>query len=417
MPGRCLRSRTKFQSSGKDNIENTEKVNDKKKMSSPEAAKQPRVEKRYVRLRSEKSKINNCDNNLNNTLEVSIKTEIYDPGYEEKRNYHFTSLKPEPKLNEDEKKPSTSIAHKKILKPNLDRLKKVKIEYDDKDVNHDNKKTTLEDDKQKSPYFIKREKESGSGESEKDVKKLKWEPNNWILLLNNIREMRKHQDAPVDTMGCDEISDRSSPPEVFRYQVVLSLMLSSQTKDQVTSAAMARLRAHGCTIENILNTSDKKLGELIYPVGFWQRKVIYIKNTTKILKEKYGCDIPDSLENLLKLPGIGPKMAHLIMKCAWNQLTGIGVDTHVHRISNRLGWVPKPTKEPEQTRKALEDWLPREIWSEVNHLLVGFGQQICRPVNPLCQSCLNKDICPTGLKNNKISKNVKSPKKLIKQET
>lgn len=214
MPGRCLRSRTKFQSSGKDNIENTEKVNDKKKMSSPEAAKQPRVEKRYVRLRSEKSKINNCDNNLNNTLEVSIKTEIYDPGYEEKRNYHFTSLKPEPKLNEDEKKPSTSIAHKKILKPNLDRLKKVKIEYDDKDVNHDNKKTTLEDDKQKSPYFIKREKESGSGESEKDVKKLKWEPNNWILLLNNIREMRKHQDAPVDTMGCDEISDRSSPPEV-----------------------------------------------------------------------------------------------------------------------------------------------------------------------------------------------------------
>lgn len=239
------------------------------------------------------------------------------------------------------------------------------------------------------------------------TKKLKWEPALWREQIQNIYEMRKERNAPVDTMGCDVISDKDASPEVFRYQVLLSLMLSSQTRDEVTSAAMAKLRQHGCTIENILKTSDVKLGELIYPAGFWKTKVKYIKNTSEILKNEYKGDIPRTVKDLCKLPGVGPKMAFLVMKCAWNEVLGIGVDTHVHRIANRLQWVKKPTKDPESTRKELEDWLPREYWQDINHLLVGFGQQTCLPLRPKCAGCLNKDICPVGKANLRYNKNVK----------
>ncbi|KAK9675267.1 Helix-hairpin-helix motif [Popillia japonica] len=160
---------------------------------------------------------------------------------------------------------------------------------------------------------------------------------------------------------------------------------------------MSKLREYGCNVENILKISNEKLGELIYPVSFWKRKVQYIKKSTEILNSKYNNDIPNTIEGLCKLPGVGPKMAHLCMQIAWNEVTGIGVDTHVHRISNRVGWVK--TKTPEETRKALEKLLPKELWIEVNQLLVGFGQQICQPVKPLCSSCLNNKICPFGIKN------------------
>ncbi|XP_052266156.1 endonuclease III-like protein 1 isoform X2 [Dreissena polymorpha] len=223
-----------------------------------------------------------------------------------------------------------------------------------------------------------------------------WKPAVWREQLSNISTMRQQRDAPVDTMGCDVISDVTAAPEVYRYQVLVSLMLSSQTKDQVTSAAMARLRQHGCNIDNILATSNTKLGELIYPVGFWKRKVEYIKRTSEVLQSQYKGDIPDTVHQLCELPGVGPKMAYLVMKCAWNRTEGIGVDTHVHRISNRLGWVRKPTKHPEETRKALEDWLPRSYWPDINHLLVGFGQQTCLPVRPRCENCLNVSICPAA---------------------
>lgn len=225
-----------------------------------------------------------------------------------------------------------------------------------------------------------------------------WEPPKWLEQLQNIRKMREKLDAPVDTMGCDVISDKDARPEDYRYQVLLSLMLSSQTKDEVTSAAIARLRAHGCTIDSILRTPDDVLGRLIYPVSFWKTKVLYIKKTTQMLIEKFDRDVPKTYEELCTLVGVGPKMAHLIMRTAWQQTTGIAVDTHVHRISNRLGWVRKETTKPEDTMKALHSWLPREHWDDVNWLMVGFGQTICRGVAPKCSTCLNKDICPFGKK-------------------
>ncbi|XP_012258858.2 endonuclease III-like protein 1 [Athalia rosae] len=226
-----------------------------------------------------------------------------------------------------------------------------------------------------------------------------WHPKDWELMLSNIQEMRKGQTAPVDVMGCHKCSDPHASAVDTRFQALLALMLSSQTKDQVTYAAMQRLKSHGCTASNIINTSDEVLGQLIHPVGFWKKKVVYIKKTVEILLREYGGDIPKTIEDLCKLPGVGPKMGHICMQVAWGEVSGIGVDTHVHRISNRLGWVRKPTKVPEETRIELESWLPKERWTDINHILVGFGQEICQPLRPKCSECLNKNICPFGKQN------------------
>ncbi|KAJ3614879.1 hypothetical protein NHX12_018449 [Muraenolepis orangiensis] len=194
---------------------------------------------------------------------------------------------------------------------------------------------------------------------EPGVKTERWEPPDWKRQLAHIREMRRSRDAPVDHMGAKTCYDVGASGPVRRFQVLVSLMLSSQTKDEVTAAAMQRLRARGCTVEHILKTDEETLGKLIYPVGFWRTKAKYLKKTSLMLKQEFSGDIPDSVEGLLRLAGVGPKMAHLAMDIAWDQVSGIGVDTHVHRIANRLGLLKKPTKSPEKTRKALEDWLPR----------------------------------------------------------
>lgn len=260
--------------------------------------------------------------------------------------------------------------------------------------------------KKRSPIKIKCENsnmKAGSTDSENvnidaEGDRNKWTPPNWKETLEHIKEMRKHRSAPVDEMGCHKCADPNATDRVFRYQSLIALMLSSQTKDQVTHAATQRLNAYGCSPEIIAATPDDVLEKLIYPVGFYKRKVSYIKKSTEILIDKYGGDIPKSVEELCGLPGVGPKMAHICMQIAWGEVSGIGVDTHVHRICNRLGWVRKLTKAPEETRMELEDWLPKGLWKEVNHLLVGFGQEICLPRFPKCGKCLNKSICPYATK-------------------
>tara|TARA_R110002050_G_scaffold294328_1_gene452000 strand:+ start:752 stop:1273 length:522 start_codon:yes stop_codon:yes gene_type:complete len=117
---------------------------------------------------------------------------------------------------------------------------------------------------------------------------------------------------------------------------------------------------------------------LVAGVGFHNRKAIYLKKTAEILMEKHGGDIPRDYVEITKLPGVGPKMAHLCMQAAWGDTVGIGVDVHVHRICNRLKWTgPGGTNTPEKTRKALEEWLPRDRWQPINVMMVGFGQVYC----------------------------------------
>lgn len=195
------------------------------------------------------------------------------------------------------------------------------------------------DTEEKSEYFYNSQK--SDAKTEKTIKKSKnntydiedivtpsvARPVNWEETLDCIRKMRKAGDAPVDTMGCDQCMEKDSPPAVMRFQALISLMLSSQTKDQVTYAAMQRLKNYekgGLTVDSVLKMSDEILGEIIYPVGFWKKKIKYIKDTCKILREKYNDDIPDTVELLCTLPGVGPKMAHLCMKTAWGIVSGIG---------------------------------------------------------------------------------------------
>lgn len=260
-----------------------------------------------------------------------------------------------------------------------------------------------------SPVKISKRKSKEASKSP-ETKLEKWEPNNWRQILENVKIMRANVPAPVDTMGCDKCSDENADEKTRRFHVLLALMLSSQTKDEVTHEAMRRLTNDGsCTPQTIANMEPQKLETLLYPVSFYKNKTKYLQNTSKILVDQYDSDIPNDVKGLIKLPGVGPKMAHICMNSAWNIVTGIGVDVHVHRIANRLGWVREETKQPEQTRKALESWLPSDHWKEVNHLLVGFGQTICTPVKPKCNECLNKAICPAAffVKAKKVSDHVR----------
>jgi endonuclease-3 len=155
------------------------------------------------------------------------------------------------------------------------------------------------------------------------------------------------------------------------------------------------------------------LNAFINKVGFHNLKTKYIKATAEILRDKWNSDIPDTIEGLVSLPGVGPKMAYLCMSGAWGRDEGIGVDVHVHRITNLWGW--HKTKQPEETRAALESWLPKDRWHDINNLLVGFGQTICLPVGRRCGECklAERGLCPSAV----VSKSVKVKKEEVGVET
>jgi endonuclease-3 len=201
-----------------------------------------------------------------------------------------------------------------------------------------------------------------------------------------IQELRTITDAPVDSVGCERLADPSAPREDFEWQCLVAAMLSSQTKDQQNAEAMAELRRHGNTVEIIANTPVKKIDKLIAKVGFHAVKAANIKAAAKICRDKNGGRVPTTLEGLLALPGVGPKMAHLTMLAAFNDQKGLCVDTHVHRIANALGWIS--TKTPEDTRKALELWLPQEHWPHLNVMLVGLGQQQQQQQHLVVERCI-----------------------------
>ncbi|KAF8858961.1 DNA glycosylase [Acephala macrosclerotiorum] len=223
-------------------------------------------------------------------------------------------------------------------------------------------------------------------------------PNDWAELYSVMKEMRTTgaaTNAAVDTMGCERMAQKHVTPKIKRFQTLIALMLSSQTKDTANAVAMNRLynelpawkegEAGGLTLENILAVDPKLLNELIWVVGFHNNKTRYIKAAAEILRDEWQGDIPDSIEGLMSLPGVGPKMAYLCLSVAWGRTEGIGVDVHVHRITNMWGW--NKTKNPEATRLALQAWLPKELWHEINWLMVGLGQTICLPVGRKCGEC------------------------------
>lgn len=223
-------------------------------------------------------------------------------------------------------------------------------------------------------------------------------PEGWEETYNLIAKMRKESaPAPVDIMGCASLHDPKGDPKVNRFQILVGLMLSAMTKDAVTSAAFNRLNSQlpgGLTVTSVAEASQSTMEDLIIPVGFFRRKAGYLIETAKILRDKYSGDIPTTLKEICALPGVGPKMGHLCMQVAWGKVEGIGVDVHMHRIFNRLGWCK--TKTPEQTRMSMEEWLPKEYWDKINKLVVGFGQTRCSAIKPQCEGCLIRERCPFG---------------------
>lgn len=175
------------------------------------------------------------------------------------------------------------------------------------------------------------------------------------------------------------------------FEILVSTILSLRTKDEVTLKASERLFAEAKTPHQILGMDVERLEKLIYPVGFYPTKARRLQQISRILIEKYQGRVPETLEALLELPGVGRKTANLVMIEGWGQ-PAVCVDTHVHRISNRIGYVK--TRTPDQTEQALRSKLPHPYWIRYNELLVAFGQTVCRPVSPWCSRCPVAGMCP-----------------------
>ncbi|WP_029522438.1 endonuclease III [Persephonella sp. KM09-Lau-8] len=174
------------------------------------------------------------------------------------------------------------------------------------------------------------------------------------------------------------------------FQILISTIISLRTKDEVTAEASERLFKLADNPYDMLKLSEEEIAKAIYPAGFYRNKAKTIKEISRILVEKYNGHVPNSLEELLKLPGVGRKTANLVLALSFNK-PAICVDVHVHRITNRLGFVK--TKTPEETEQELMKKVPREYWNKINDLLVAFGQTICKPVSPFCSKCPVSQYC------------------------
>jgi len=174
------------------------------------------------------------------------------------------------------------------------------------------------------------------------------------------------------------------------YLVLVATLLSLRTKDELTEKIMEKLTKEIRTPEEMASFPIKRLQELIYPVGFYRNKSAVLKDVSRIIIDAYDGKVPDSIDELLKIKGIGRKTANLVITEGYNK-PGICVDTHVHRISNRIGIVN--TKNPNQTEEVLRKVLPKKYWIIYNTLFVTFGKNICKPISPHCSICLISHLC------------------------
>lgn len=207
--------------------------------------------------------------------------------------------------------------------------------------------------------------------------------------LHLMRELRKERDAPVDSLFTASVAEPGAPRDVRAFHVFVAVFLSSQTRDEVTAAAVGRLRQNirgGLTLDGVRRCRMTTLARLIKPVAFHNTKAENLKSIVSILRTDYDGHVPVDAGALSQLPGIGPKMAHIVVSVLTGAPQGIGIDVHVHRITNRLGWVK--SREPEQTRHQLQKWLPYSEWSDVNVVMVGLGQQMNSAKPRLLQRCL-----------------------------
>jgi endonuclease-3 len=194
-----------------------------------------------------------------------------------------------------------------------------------------------------------------------------------------VRTLRRHVAAWSPTAVSDVAATEADP-----FRVLIACLLSLRTQDTTTRPAAARLFSLADTPDAMLRLAPRAIERAIYPVGFYRTKTRVIHAVCRDLLARFGGRVPDDLDALLTLPGVGRKTANLVLTVGFGK-PGICVDTHVHRISNRLGFVR--TRTPAETETALRAKLPRRYWIEYNDLLVAFGQNVCRPLSPHCSRC------------------------------
>ena len=182
---------------------------------------------------------------------------------------------------------------------------------------------------------------------------------------------------------------RTHGPDPFR--ILIGCVISLRTKDEVTYPATERLFRRADSPERMMRMREATIAKLIYPAGFYRRKAEQIRQISRILVARNGGSVPETIDELLELPGVGRKTANLVVTLGFDK-PGICVDVHVHRITNRLGWVE--TQQPNETEQALREVLPRRHWIPINEILVRHGQQICKPISPICSDCPVEPECP-----------------------
>jgi endonuclease-3 len=175
------------------------------------------------------------------------------------------------------------------------------------------------------------------------------------------------------------------------FTSLISCILSLRTKDEVTEQASIRLLRDYGTPEKIIKLPEKKIQSLIYPVGFYKTKSKRIKEISKTIIEKYSGKVPNDFDELIKLKGVGRKTANIVMVYGHKRHGYLPIDTHCHRIPNRLGWIK--TKNPEETEIELKKILPKKYWDDFNDIFVQFGQTICLPISPYCSKCPIEKYC------------------------
>jgi len=201
--------------------------------------------------------------------------------------------------------------------------------------------------------------------------------------VSKVKKSVAGMQAPVLERFSDEIKDP--------YWVLIPCLLSLRAKDETTAVVARSLYERAPTMQAILSLKQEQLEKIIYKSGFYRAKARAILGTTKMIVEKFNGKVPDTIDRLLELPGVGRKTANLVVTVAFGK-PGICVDTHVHKICNRWGYVN--TNSPDKTEMRLRQILPRKYWIKINYWLVLFGQSICLSVSPFCSRCPLNRICP-----------------------
>jgi endonuclease-3 len=195
----------------------------------------------------------------------------------------------------------------------------------------------------------------------------------------------------IDNLDLPAVEKIAEDSREDPFEVLIATMLSAQTRDAVTAAATARLFRVARRPKTIAGLTEKRIERLIYPVSFYRHKARHVKQTCRQLVDRFGGRVPATMDELLTLPGVGRKTANLVLILSFKSLENICVDTHVHRISNRLGWVR--TRTPEETEQALYKTTDARWWPYINLYFVTWGQNVCRPIYPRCAACVIRAHC------------------------